>query len=88
MADLPVTYDLKVPGRDYTNFHSTIKKYNYARLPGSSCVLETTETPTDIFNKLFPHMEKYGQLHIAALRSPYWGLGPQEVNDWPAQRLV
>jgi hypothetical protein len=88
MSVLLVTYDLKKPGQDYTDFLAIIRKYPYARLSESSYAIATNEIPQDVYNKLSPHMDKNDQLYIVTLRSPYWGLGPKEVNDWLTQNLA
>lgn len=87
MAILLVTYDLNKPGQDYSDFHKTIKAYNWAKLSESSYAIETNENPQSIYNKLVPHMDKNNQVYVITLKSPYWGLGPQEANDWLKQRL-
>ncbi len=88
MAVLLVTYDLKKPGQDYTDFLKLIRQYPYARLSESSYAVETNETPVQVYNKLIPHMDKNDQIYVVTLRSPYWGLGPQDVNNWMSQRLT
>jgi hypothetical protein len=88
MSVLLVTYDLKKPGQDYTDFLAIIRKYPYARLSESCYAIVTTEVPKDVYNKLYPHMDKNDQLYIITLQNPYWGLGPKEVNDWLIKNLV
>ncbi len=87
MAVLLVTYDLKKPGQDYSGFHKVIKSYGYARLSESSYAIATDETPTQVCDKLFPHMDRNDQLYVVTLRKPFWGLGPKDVNDWLTQNL-
>ena len=88
MSVLLVTYDLKKPGQDYTDFLAIIRKYPYARLSESSYAIATNEAPKDVYNKLSPHMDKNDQLYVVTLRLPYLGLGPKEVNDWLTKNLA
>ena len=87
MSVLLITYDLKKPGQDYSDFLKTIKGYSWARLSESSYAIDTKETPIAINDKLIPHMDKNDQLYIITLRKTYSGLGPKDVNDWLAQHL-
>ena len=73
MNVLLITYDLKKPGQDYTDFHKFIKSYGaWARLSESSYTVQTDEDPSTVYNKLAPHMDKNG---------------PKEVNEWLDQHL-
>lgn len=87
MAILLITYDLKKPGQDYKDFLALIRNYPYARLSESSYAIETNEAPKDVYNILAPHMDNNDQLYVVTLHSPYWGLGPKEVNDWLSANL-
>lgn len=88
MSVLLVTYDLKKPGQDYTDFLAIIRKYTFARLSESCYAVITNETPQGVYNNLTPHMDKNDQLYVVTLQSPYWGQGPKDVNDWLSQNLV
>jgi len=87
MAILLVTYDLKKPGQDYTDFLAIIKKYPYARLSESSYAIQTNETPENVYKKFVPHMDKTNQIYVVTLHYPYMGFGPNEVNDWLSANL-
>ena len=87
MSVLLITYDLKKPGQDYTDFMKIIKDYSWARLSESSYSIETAESPKAVYEKLSPHIDENDQLYIINLKKPYWGLGPKAVNDWLSQHL-
>ena len=82
MSALLITYDLKKPGQDYSDFYKIIKSYSWARLSESSYAIATTEIPKSIYEKPTPHIDKNDQVYLITLTSPYWGSEPQEVNDW------
>lgn len=87
MPVLLVTYDLKKPGQDYSDFLDVVKSNAWARLSESSYAVKTTDSPKTLYNKLFPHMDANDQVYIVTLTSPYWGLGPEKVNQWLSQHL-
>ncbi len=58
MAVLLVTYDLKKPGQDYSDFYKVIKSYGWAKLSESSYAISTDKSPTTIYNELAPHIDK------------------------------
>jgi hypothetical protein len=87
MSIFLITYDLKKPGQDYSDFIKTIKGYTWARLSESSYAINTQEAPKEIYDKLLPHLDKNDQLYIVTLKIPYFGMGPKDVNDWLSKFL-
>jgi hypothetical protein len=87
MSVLLVTYDLNKPGQDYADFLKVVKDYPWARLSESSYAIETTESPTEIYEKLRPHQDENDNLYIIKLTQPFYGWGPERVNQWLSQRL-
>ena len=87
MAVLLVTYDLNKPGQNYDDFIATFKKYSWAKLSESSYAIDTTKSPSAIYNELHPFMDKGDQVYIIPLGSPYMGFGPKDVNEWLDNRL-
>lgn len=87
MAVLLVTYDLNKPGQDYSDFHKTIKKNSWAKLSESSYAIETIDAPQAVYSALKPYMDKNDNVYVINLRSPYFGQGPQDVNDWLSKHL-
>lgn len=87
MAILLVTYDLNKQGQDYADFYKFLEKYSYARLSESSYAISTNNSPSDIYNALFPHIDKNDRLYIITLNQPYAGFGLTEINDWLAANL-
>lgn len=87
MSTLLITYDLNKAGQNYNGFHAVIKKYTWARLSESSYAIQTPETPQAIYSKLNPYMDKNDNVYVVTLERPYFGQGPQDVNNWLNQRL-
>lgn len=88
MDTLLVTYDLRKPGQDYTDFHKTIKSYSWARLSESSYAILTSASPSDVYNKLRPYMDDNDTLYVIGLHQPWMGYGPVEVNKWLDKNLT
>lgn len=87
MSCLLVTYDLNKPGQDYTDLLKEIKKSSWARLSESSYAVATDLTPSQLYDRLSPHIDSSDHLYIINLRRPYCGRGPKAVNDWLEQNL-
>jgi len=87
MAVLLVTYDLNKPGQDYSDFINAFKQYAWAKLSESSYAIETAKSPSTIYNELSPHMDKNDHVYIISLSNPYWGYGPEKVNEWLEKNL-
>ncbi len=53
-----VSYDLKKAGKDYKGLHEELKKtLNWNHLLGSTWLLSTTESATQIWERLKPHID-------------------------------
>jgi hypothetical protein len=87
MSVLLVTYDLKKPGQDYTDFLNVVRSNGWARLSESSYAVDTNESPSSLHNKLRQHLDANDQLYIITLKKPHSGYGPKEANEWLDQHL-
>jgi hypothetical protein len=88
MQVILITYDLNKPGQDYQDFHSFIKKHNWARLSESSYAITSAETVSAIMESLRRFMDQNDNVYIITLKRPYSGFGPKAVNDWLEQFLT
>lgn len=87
MSTLLITYDLNKSGQDYDGFYNVIKKHAWAKLSESSYAIQTHETPNAVYNQLVPHMDKNDHVYVITLSAPYYGYGPEKVNEWLAGAL-
>jgi len=87
MAALLVTYDLRKPGQDYSDFYNVIKSYSWAKLSESSYAIATTETPEAVYDKLSPHIDKGDQVFIVGLVANWFGFGPEDIYQWLKNHL-
>lgn len=90
MAVLLVTYDLNKEGKskvDYNKFYKIRDAYDHVKLSESSYALNTTETPTEVYNKLKPVIDTNDHVYIISLKRPYMGYGPKATNDWLEKNL-
>jgi len=87
MAVYIVTYDLNKETKR-PDILSDIKKTSWAKLSESSYAISTTETPTEVYNRLSKHIDNNDNLYVITLKKPYYGKGPKDVNDWLANNLT
>ena len=87
MATLLVTYDLNKVGQNYNGFYGVLNQYPHVKLSESSYAVQTAESPITVYNKLTPFMDKNDHVYVVTLSQPYYGYGPQTVNNWLSQRL-
>ena len=87
MSALLVTYDLKKPGQDYSNFLNRIRSYEWARLSESSYAIQTNEAPSAVYTEMRQHLNPNDNIDVVNLKRPYAGYGSQVVNEWLESRL-
>lgn len=87
MAILLVTYDLNSPGQKREKLLEAIKQYPWAKLSESSYAIRTSHSPKAIYDSLTTLLDNNDNLYVLTLTAPYWGRGPQDVNDWLAGNL-
>lgn len=87
MSVLLITYDLKAPGKDYTDLLKQIKTFPWARLSESSYAIKTEQQTQNIYSTLKPYIDQNDNIYIINLRKPYSGYGPKEVNEWLENNL-
>jgi CRISPR/Cas system-associated endoribonuclease Cas2 len=80
-----VTYDLNKETKR-PDILEDIKTTPWAKLSESSYAIDTTETPQQVFDRLEEHLDDNDNLYVILLSQPYYGRGPQAVNDWLAER--
>lgn len=88
MSTLLVTYDLNRPGQDYFDLHKAIKAHSgWAKLSESSYAISTNSTPSQVYSRLSPYLDKNDTLYVIVLNRPYDGQGSKEVNQWLENNL-
>lgn len=84
---LLITYDLKSPGRDYTNLHNAIKARGaWWHHLDSTWIVETTSTPQQLYEFLIPHIDSNDLIFIVEIKRNYWGFLPKRAWEWIEQR--
>lgn len=78
-----VTYELKVPGKDYGGLFDALRKspkwWHYLE---STWLIETNEMPNDIWTRLAPHIDRSDRLLIIEARDRCQGWLPKDAWDW------
>lgn len=84
---LLVTYSLNDPMQNYTQFIDAIESYRGKKLSKYSYAIETRESPKEIFESLSQYLGRSDSIYVIAMKRPYFGHGPQDLNDWLKKEL-
>ncbi|WP_027329129.1 hypothetical protein [Marinimicrobium agarilyticum] len=88
MSVLLVTYDFKNRDDTYFELMRRIKAYNWARLSDSSYAIDTEQSPCEVYTTMKDLVDGGDNLYVTVLTRPYYGFGPEEVNQWLSERLA
>lgn len=88
MSVLLITFDLKVPGHDYSPIFAFIRNMNvWARITDSCYAVSTHMQPQELLLELRPHLARDDSLYVLTLTTPWIGFGPDDVNIWLREHL-
>lgn len=83
MTAYVISYDLKAPGRDYSNLYEAIKHgtkwWHYLE---STWIVITNESPQQVWDRLARHVDKNDRLLIIEARDNVQGWLPKDAWDW------
>jgi len=88
MHTLLVTYDLKNKEQDYSTFYDMVHSYPYTKITETSCAIETTESPEEIFDGLWPWIDPHDRVMVFELAKSWSGIGSEEAQQWLKERVV
>jgi hypothetical protein len=78
-----VSYDLKKAGKDYKGLHEELKKTSiWYHLLGSTWLLATSESATQIWERLKPHIDSDDNILIIQIVNNKNGWLPTKAWDW------
>lgn len=78
-----ITYDLKVPGKNYETLYSAIKSYgNWWHFLESNWMIVTHESSVQIWNRLAKTIDRSDFLLIIEVRRDSHGWLPKDAWDW------
>jgi hypothetical protein len=85
---LLISYDLKSPSADYKPLYEAIKSYGYWwHHLESTWIIDTPQTPEQVFNHLRPHIKSNDKLFIMRIQGNGWASGiAQSGFDWLKDR--
>lgn len=82
-----ISYDLKRPGQMYQGLYTAIQSYGlWWHYLDSVWLIETTQTPEQVFNHLVPYLDGNDTIFITQITQNGWGKLPQEAWNWLRQR--
>lgn len=82
-----VTYDLNKETKR-PDILKDIKSYGtWAKLSESSYAIVTSSGAKAVYDKLSKHLDGNDNCYIISLSEPFYGQGPEKVNEWLANNL-
>ncbi len=83
-----VSYDLLAPGKNYDDLIAEIKSSpSWAKPLKSLFLVQTNETPEQLYNRLRPKMDANDFILIIQVRRPYFGFMDKNVINWIDQNV-
>ena len=78
-----ITYDLNVPGRDYTDFYEEIKRSGkWWHYLDSFWIVITDESPQQIWDRVGKHIDNNDFMLVMEVRDNVQGWLPKDAWDW------
>lgn len=90
MSSLLIAYDLRKPGKDYSQIIAAIKQYGtWAHLEESVWAIRTASTPASVRDALLKHIDENDRLLVAEPtgNAAWHNLNP-EVGTWLQKNLA
>ena len=87
MSTLIVTFDLNKEVKRPNILKEIKKGGNWAKLSESSYAISTSESPLQVYKRLEPYLDGNDNCYVITLNAPYYGQGPQDVNQWLENNL-
>lgn len=88
MSILLITYNINTRLVNHDALLDSLETYTHRQLSKNCFVVETTESPKQVFENLGQHLSPQDSIYIVSLKRPYYGHGPMELNDWLKERLT
>jgi len=80
---LIVTYELKGPAGEYSEFYEILKKQGrWWHYMASTWLISTDKKPNEVFQELKPHITQNDRVLIADMGNSYQGWLPESAWDW------
>lgn len=90
MAVYVISYDLKSPGRNYSELYRRIKSYSgWAHIVESTWAVVSTQTSVQVRDYLSSALDSNDRLFVGVLRAPaaWTDSIPDEVSRWLKRNL-
>ena len=83
MKAFSITYDLKVPGRNYEGLYNAIKSCGkYWHYLDSTWIVVSNESSQQVWNMLAPNIDKSDFVLVIEVRRDCYGWLPKDAWDW------
>jgi len=80
-----VTYDLRKPGKDYEPLLTAIRKYTNCHCLKSAFFIDTTESASDVRDKLTKLIDSNDQLYVLKLTGTWAATRKEDCTEWLKQ---
>ncbi|MFZ2763745.1 MAG: hypothetical protein WAX80_01765 [Minisyncoccia bacterium] len=79
-----ITYDLKNPNWNYTNFFSSLQSIGpwWHYISNTWIIKNTNLTSVDIYNRLGPYLSTMDFILVVEITDNKWGYLPQDAWNW------
>ena len=83
-----INYDLRQPGRDYTNLYNAIKTCgaSWWHYLDSTWLVDTSLNAQSIWDRLAPHVDTNDLMLVVGITRDHQGWLPQDAWDWIKSR--
>ncbi len=87
MAILLITYNINTNLTHNDALLDSLETYTHRQLSKNCFVIETTESPKQVFENLGQYLSPQDSIYIVTIKRPYYGHGPMELNNWLKEGL-
>jgi len=78
-----VSYDLKKPGKNYVGLTEQLQFFpGWWHYLGSTWLISTSESATELYNRLAPHLDKNDSILIIEAGKHIQGWLPKDAWEW------
>lgn len=82
MSVFIVSYDLKSPGKDYSNLYDAIRRYTSCRILDSVWLVDSSESAAQIRDYLKGYIDSNDELLVARLRQAWATTFSDSATEW------
>lgn len=82
MSVLAINYDLKTPGKDYTQLYAAIKSYVWCHIVDSCWLIDTTKSPGEVRDHLRSYVDNNDEVFVVRLHQHWATTFKDTSTEW------